>query len=56
MSNLASNPFNITPEKAAQAVRELSNIMGCSFEVAWKKYTHDAIKAAVDWEDVKELL
>lgn len=50
------NLFNITPEKAAKAVKEMSELMNCDYETVWKKYTHQLIKDSVKWDDVKLLL
>ena len=51
-----SNSFDITPGKAANAVKEMSELMNCDYKTVWDKYTHQLIKDNVTWEDVEYLL
>lgn len=55
-TNKMSNNFEITSENAARAVKEMSELMNCDYETAWKKYTHEIIKMCVTWEDIFPLL
>ena len=51
-----SNNFEITPEYAARAVMEMSDLLNCDYETVWKKYTHEIIKMCVTCEDIVPLL
>lgn len=50
------NPFEITPEKAANAVKQMAMLMNCDYKTVWKKYTHTIVKMNVEWKDIEPLL
>lgn len=50
------NPFNISKEKAAKAVKEMSDLMNCDYKTAYDKYTHELVKMSASWEEIELLL
>lgn len=50
------NVFSFSKEKVAETVKEMSELMNCNYEIAYKKYTHDLVKMSASWEEAKEIL
>ncbi|MEC0169743.1 hypothetical protein [Paenibacillus graminis] len=44
----------MTPESAANALKEMAQLFSCSYETAWKRYMHPAITEKFTYEEVSK--
>ncbi|WP_167374770.1 MULTISPECIES: hypothetical protein [Paenibacillus] len=44
----------MTPESAANALKEMTKLFNCSYETAWMNYMHPTITEKFTYEEVRK--